>query len=162
MKYEQIKPLLLFPPILIIQIFLIPLISIEGIAPDLILMLLVFYTLKNGQLYGTVIGFIFGLFFDLISGGILGSMMFSKTLSGFIAGYFYNENKIDLHFKSFAYPLIVLLISILDSITISLITSFDINTNIITLFFYQGLLPALFTSALCFFVTFFYPKGSYI
>ncbi|MDP2301573.1 MAG: rod shape-determining protein MreD [Ignavibacteria bacterium] len=162
MKFEQIKPLIFFFPILLLQIFFVPLISIEGIAPDLILMLLVFYTLKNGQFYGTIFGFVCGLFFDFISGGILGSMMFSKTLSGFIAGYFFNENKTDLHFKSFSYPMIVLLITIIDSITISLITSFDINTNIITLFFYQGLLPGLYTSALCFFVTFFYPKRSYI
>jgi rod shape-determining protein MreD len=162
MKFEQIKPLILFFPILLVQIFFIPLISIEGIAPDLILMLLVFYTLKNGQLYGTILGFIFGLFFDFISGGIIGSMMFSKTLSGFLAGYFFNENKIDLHFNSFSYPLIVLLVSIIDSITISLVTSFDINTNIVTLFFYQGLLPGIYTSALCFFITFFYPKRSYI
>lgn len=162
MKIEFIKPYILFVPIILVQVFIIPLIAIEGISPDLLIILLVFFTLKNGQLFGTVTGFFFGLIFDLISGSLLGTMMFSKTLSGFIAGYFYNENKVDLYLSSYAFPMIVLLVTAIDSITLSFLTSFDLSTNIIALFFYQGLLPAVFTSVLTFIVTFFYPKGGYI
>lgn len=162
MKIEFVKPYIIFVPIILAQVFIIPLIAIEGISPDLLIILLVFFTLKNGQLFGTVTGFFFGLIFDLISGSLLGTVMFSKTLAGFIAGYFYNENKVDLYLSSYAFPLIVLLVTLVDSISLSFLTSFDLSTNIIALFFYQGLLPGIFTAVLCFIVTFFYPKGSYI
>ncbi len=81
MKLEYLIPLLVFFPLLLVQIIIVPLISIEGFVPDLLLILLIFYTLRKGQLYGTVLGFVFGLFIDLITGSLLGSTMFSKTLT---------------------------------------------------------------------------------
>lgn len=162
MKFDLFKPVIAFFPVLLLQMFVGPFISINEIAPDFVLILLVFYTLKHGQLYGTVLGFSFGFLIDLITGSILGSTMFAKTLVGFIAGYFFNENKIELHYKSISFPLIVLLCSLIDSIMTALITSFDLNVNLVSLFFYSGILPSLFTAFFSLLITVFYPKRSYI
>ncbi|MCB9249278.1 MAG: rod shape-determining protein MreD [Ignavibacteriales bacterium] len=95
-----ILPILIFFPVALLQFIFVPMIAIDAIAPDIIMILLVYYALKYGQLYGTFLGSIFGLLFDIISGGILGSAMFAKTISGFIAGYFYNENKIETNIST--------------------------------------------------------------
>jgi rod shape-determining protein MreD len=158
MRFQYILPLILFFPLLIVQTTLIPLISINGVVPDLLLILLVFYAVKEGQIYGTVLGFIFGFFFDLITGSLLGSSMLSKTLAGFIAGYFYNENKQDLYFKSYVFALIVLLCGIVDAIVYSFFSTIEFSTNILLLFFEQGLMPGLYSAVVSVFIIIFYPK----
>ncbi len=155
-------PILLFFIVLIAQIILVPLITIRDVSPDLILILLVFYTLKNGQIYGTILGFIFGFLFDLITGGMIGSSMFAKTLSGFIAGYFYNENRIHQYYKSLTFPLIIILCSLVDSIIMTFISNFDLSVNIFQLIINKAIFPAIFTAIISLFVTIFYPKRSYI
>ncbi len=160
MRSEYIWSILLFFPLLIIQTTVIPFISINGVVPDLILILLVFYSMRSGQLYGTVLGFIYGFLFDLITGSLLGSTMISKTLAGFIAGYFSNENKRENYFKSYFFVLIVLLCSVVDLVINSFFSSVDLNTNLFRLIFEQGILPGVYTSALSVFVILFYPKRS--
>jgi rod shape-determining protein MreD len=158
MRSQYILSLVIFFPLLLIQTTLIPLISINGVVPDLILILLVFYSVKRGQVYGTVLGFIYGFFFDLITGSLLGSAMLSKTLTGFIAGYFYNENKQDLYFKSYAFALVVLLCGIIDSIVYSFFSTIEFSTNILLLFFEQGFMPGLYSAVVSVFIIIFYPK----
>src|SRR4030042_6656047 len=97
---SYLYPFLLFFPILLIQTTIVPFASVGGVIPDLLLILLVYYTIHNGQIYGTVLGFVFGFLFDLITGSLFGSSMLSKTISGFIAGYFSNENKRDIYLRS--------------------------------------------------------------
>ncbi len=66
---------------IVLQLTLIPLISFDFILPDILLIVLVYFTLLKGQLFGTVYGFILGFLFDIFSGGLIGSAMFSKTLA---------------------------------------------------------------------------------
>lgn len=158
MRSDYILSFLLFFPLLVIQTTIAPLIAVKGITPDLILILLVFYSMRTGQVYGTTLGFFYGLMFDLITGSLLGSTMLSKTLAGFIAGYFSNENKRDNYLKSYVFVLIVLLCSIIDLIISAFFSTIDLNTNIIMLFFNQGILPGIYTALLSIFVVIFYPK----
>jgi len=160
MRSEYIWSVILFFPLLIIQTTIVPLIAIRGVTPDLIMILLVFYSMRCGQIYGSVLGFSYGLLFDLITGSLLGSTMLSKTLAGFIAGYFSNENKIENYFKSYIFFLIVFLCSIVDLVIYSFFTSLDLNTSILKLLFEQGILPGIYTSILSIFVVMFYPKRS--
>lgn len=158
MRSQYILSLLIFFPVLLIQTTVVPLISINGVIPDLVLILLVFYAVRQGQIYGTVLGFIYGFFFDLITGSLLGSAMLSKTLTGFIAGYFYNENKQDLYFKSYAFALVVLLCGVIDSIIYSFFTTIEFSTNILLLFFEQGFMPGMYSGVVSVFIIIFYPK----
>ena len=107
MKTKYIYPLLLFIPLLILQTTVIPLFAFYNATPDLILILLVYYSINYGQVYGTVLGFVFGFLFDLITGSLLGSAMLSKTLAGFIAGFFSNENKRDIYAASYVFSFII-------------------------------------------------------
>lgn len=161
MKTEYILSIILFFPLLIIQTTVIPLIAINGIAPDLIIILLVFYAIRNGQVYGTVLGFIYGFLFDLITGSLLGSSMLAKTLAGFIAGYFSNENKREKYFKSYNFALIVLLCSVINSVINAFFSSIELNTNLLSLVFQLGLLPGLYTAVFGLIVLIFKPRRSF-
>ncbi len=160
MRSEYIVSILLFFPLLVIQTTVVPFISINGVVPDLILIFLVFYTLKGGQIYGMLLGFLYGFLFDVITGSLIGSAMLSKTLVGFIAGYFYNENKQEIYFKSYSFALIVLLCSVVDSVIYSFFSAVDLSKNILLLFFEQGMLPGFYTAVVSLVVIIFYPRRS--
>jgi len=161
MRFKQILPILIFFPVLLIQITVIPLISIDGIIPDLILILLVYYSISYNQIYGTVLGASYGFLFDLITGSLLGSMMLSKTVVGFIAGYYSAETQRDKFLNTYAFTFIVLLCAVIDSIIYSFFSAVDFNTNIFKLFFDQALLPALYTGVVSTIIIFFPYKRNF-
>ncbi|MGE5679607.1 MAG: rod shape-determining protein MreD [Bacillota bacterium] len=159
MRSDYIIALLLFIPFTVIQLTLVPWLSYNQVAPDLILILLVYYTLRVGQLGGTILGFVFGLAFDLVTGGILGSAMFTKTLSGFLTGYFYNENKVEQNIHSLTLLLIVFVIGSIDSIVYSFFgTANSGSTSLLIMFFMQGLLPGLYSAVLALPLVVFYTR----
>jgi len=160
MRTDYIYSIILFFPLLIIQTTIVPLVAIDGAVPDLILIMLVFYTIRNGQFYGTVLGFIYGFIFDLITGSFLGSTMLSKTLAGFLAGYFYNENRLESNFKSLVFSLIVLLCASVDSVIYTFITQIDSSSSLFSLLIEQGMIPGIYTALLSFVVVIFYPQRS--
>lgn len=130
----------------IIQLVIIPLISIGSVIPDLMIILVVFVALRHGQLYGTIFGAIAGLFFDLISGGIIGSAMFAKTLSGFVAGYFFSDNKIEYNTSTMFMLLVVFISSSINSFFYLLIASSEIKLTASHLILEQGILPGFYTA----------------
>jgi rod shape-determining protein MreD len=159
MRVKFIISIILFFPLLLIQTTIVPLIAINGVIPDLILILLVFYALRYGQIYGTVLGFVYGFLFDVITGSLIGSTMLAKTLSGFVAGYFYNENKQEQYIKSLFFCLIVLLCGVIDSVVYSFFSTIDFNSNVLLLVFEQGMLPGFYTAVISLIVVIFFPRS---
>jgi len=145
MRFKQVLPIIFFFPVLLFQITVIPLISINGIIPDLLLILLVYYAISYGQIYGTVLGAVYGFLFDLITGSLIGSMMLSKTVVGFVSGYYSAETQREKFLNTYAFTFIILLCAVIDSVIYSFFSAVDFNTNIFKLFFDQALLPALYT-----------------
>jgi rod shape-determining protein MreD len=158
MRDNYFITILLFFLLLLIQTTFVPLIEINGVVPDLLLILLVYYTLKHNQMYGTILGFTFGLFFDLIAGSIVGSTMISKTLAGFTAGYFADESRQNLASGSYLFALIVLLCAMIDSVISAFFSVSDLSRNFLLLFFEQGVLPAFYTAAVSLLVIVFFPR----
>jgi rod shape-determining protein MreD len=97
--------------LMIIQTKVMSVFSLEGITPDLLLIWLIYVAIKNGQLTATVWGFAIGIMFDMATGNFIGLSALSKTIAGFIAGYFYNENKATMTLGSYRFVIIVLLTS---------------------------------------------------
>ncbi len=71
---------------IIIQSTLIPLISIRGVFPDVLLIIVVSYALLSGKENGVGVGFFAGLLQDLVSGGIFGIGTLSKLSTGYLFG----------------------------------------------------------------------------
>ena len=69
--------------------------AVGGVAPDLLLILCVWVALSEGQFAGVLFAFAVGMIFDIASNDVLGSNALAKILAAFVAGYFYNEDKVD-------------------------------------------------------------------
>jgi rod shape-determining protein MreD len=68
----------------------------------------VIYTaVRRGQIEATITGFLVGLLQDLVATQLLGLAALSKTVAGFLAGYFFNENKTDQTLGTYQFLLIV-------------------------------------------------------
>lgn len=140
-------PILIFIPLLVLQLTIIPLISYNNVVPDLVILPVVYFAVKKGHNFGMILGFIIGFLFDLFSGGLVGASMFSKTIAGFVAGYFYNENKIDLTLGSAFFMVIVFLCSSIDSLFYSIFAVSQTDLTVSSFILKSSLLPGLYSSA---------------
>ena len=70
---------------------------IQGIVPNFLLVWIVYLAIREGQITSMTAGFFLGIATDLLSGGdgMLGLAAASNTVAGFVAGYFYNREKIE-------------------------------------------------------------------
>lgn len=123
-------------------------VSIGSIIPSLTIILIVSFTLRHGQFFGTIFGAVTGLIFDLISGGALGTAMFASTISGFVSGYFYGENKIEYNTETLFLLLIVFIAASVNSFFYLLLTASEIKLTATYLILEQGILPGMYTALL--------------
>ena len=146
MKLKYVLPLFVFIPVVLIQLTVIPFVAIQEVVPNLILIAVVYFSISNGQIFGTITGASYGLLFDLISGNLVGSHMLSKTVAGFIAGYFSGETRREKYLYTYSFTLVVLLSALADAMIFSFFSVIDFNTNFLMALFNHALLPSIYTS----------------
>lgn len=81
--------------LILLSTTLLRFLAIGDIVPDVLLIWIVYIAIREGQIAATTAGFLIGLTIDLLSGaeGMVGLAALTKSIAGFLAGYFYNENK---------------------------------------------------------------------
>ncbi|HTR80462.1 MAG TPA: rod shape-determining protein MreD [Bacteroidota bacterium] len=134
--------------LLVVQTTIIPFVSIENIVPDLLLIWIVLIAIQLGQIPATVAGFAIGLVIDLVSGHFIGLSALSKTVAGFFAGYFFNENKRDMTLGSYQFLIIVGLTSLIHNIIYFVIFVQGSDVSFWTAIFRFGLFSTVYTIAL--------------
>ncbi len=141
-------PILISFILIAIQLVIIPLIAIYGVVPNVVLIYLLFYSLKKGQISGTIFAFFIGLFYDLASGGLIGSGMFAFTIASFISGYFYKDSFVEILKNIKIIILVFLLSSLMFFFFYSVLGNNEVilNNNFGYLMF--SLLSAFYTSIL--------------
>ena len=97
--------------LLLLQTTFLPFLSVGGFLPDIFLIWIVYVAITRGQLEATITGFIAGLMLDAVTIQFFGLMALTKTIAGFIAGYFYNDNLTTQTLGSYRFVLVVLLAS---------------------------------------------------
>lgn len=113
---RHLRSALIVLGLVLLQMIFMPYLAIGGFLPDLLLIWVVFTALRYGQIEAMVAGFVVGLFQDLLATQLLGLAALSKTLAGFLGGYFFNENKTDQTLGSYQFLLIVGLCSLVHNI----------------------------------------------
>lgn len=94
-----------------------------AIKPDLLLVMVISYTLVGGIKSGTIAGFVLGMIEDLLSGGFIGVNTMTKSLLGFSTGLI---EKHIFHDQLFVPSLMTFLGTILNNLLYMLIIhSFD-------------------------------------
>ncbi len=146
MKLKYIIPLLIFIPVVIIQLTIIPFVAIQEVVPNLLLIAVVYFSIGNGQIFGTINATAFGLLYDLISGNLVGSNMLSLTVAGFVAGYFSGETKREKYLYTYSFSLVVVICALINAVIFSFFSVIDFNTNFIQALFNHALLPSIYTA----------------
>jgi rod shape-determining protein MreD len=119
--------------LLLLQTTFVPFLSISGFLPDVLLIWVVYIAVTRGQLEATITGFAVGLLQDAVAIQFFGLSALTKTLAGFVSGYFFNENITEQTLGSYRFLLITLLSSFVHNILYYGI-------------FLQGIQDALFTT----------------
>jgi rod shape-determining protein MreD len=136
--------------LVLLQTTIVRYLAIESVAPDIILVWIVYLALREGQATAIVAGFSLGLAVDLLSGndGMLGLSALTNTVAGFTAGFFHNENKMLQILGGFQFPLVVIAVALVRNILYFLIylqgAEIDWLAGMVT----YGLPAAIYTSAL--------------
>ena len=132
---------------LLIQLTLINSITILGLKPDLILVVVVIFSLLKGEKEGTISGFASGLLQDIFSTGLLGINALVKTVICFTCGIL--RKKIFHEHILFLIPVITFIASFIQSILIFfLLRTFGIEYNLIWSLKQVALPEALYSSLL--------------
>ena len=135
--------------VIVVQTTLVRYLAIGGLTPDLALLWIVYVAVRRGQIPATTIGFSAGLVLDLLSGadGMLGLAALAKTISGFIAGYFYSENKTMQTLSSYRFILTLLFVATVHNLVyfIIFLQGSDVNWWGAVLFY--GIPSAVYTAA---------------
>ncbi|UCF05751.1 MAG: rod shape-determining protein MreD [bacterium] len=128
---------------LVLQMTVIHHIAIGGVAPDLMIILLVALVLDRGPVAAVAIGFCLGFLQDLGNADFLGMNALAKS----IIAYGVSRIGIGLFPESSLFRGVLILLAVLinDIISLIIITSFTI-TDMLASFFRYSLLSALYTA----------------
>lgn len=132
----------------LLHLLIVRFMSIGGVTPDLLLILVVWIALGTGQLSGTIAGFLVGLLMDGITGDVLGTNALAKTAVGFVAGYFFNENKVLLTLGHYPALLITLLCAVIHNVIYYFFHARYAEITMNAFILKYGLASALFTTVL--------------
>lgn len=130
-----------------LQTTLIPFLSVSNIIPDILLIWVVYTALQSGQITATVLGFCAGLFVDLLSGQFLGLSALCKTVVGFSAGYFFNENKVDFTIGRYQFLVIVAMMSLVHNLIYFTVFVQGTDIGLIAAMLRVGLFATIYTTA---------------
>jgi rod shape-determining protein MreD len=136
--------------------------AIETIAPDLLLIWVVYLALREGQVAATTAGFFIGFLFDLISGkdSMLGLAALCKTVAGFAAGYFYNENKISQILGGYQFILVVAVASTIHNVLYFVVFLQGTEVGWLDAVVLYGFPTTVYTAALAFLPMFVFSRRS--
>lgn len=158
MNREFLIHFLIILPVLVVQIYILPLIEIAGAGPDLLAIYVLYVVLRFGQIPGMLFGAYTGFIFDLISFQLLGGSMFSLSLSAFILGYFYSEIRSESFVKSGRFISLTVLFAFINNLTYTLITAYDVSLTLADLTVRMTVLPALYSAVVASVVSVFFPR----
>jgi rod shape-determining protein MreD len=118
--------------LLLLQILFLPFVSLAGFLPDVFVPWIVYVALRRGQLEATVLGFAVGILQDTAATQFFGLAALAKTIAGFLAGYFFNENTTEQALGSYRYLLIIAFCSLVHNLLYYSLALLGIETEIIS------------------------------
>jgi len=143
---RHIRYLLMTVLIVGVQTIVSRYLNIAGIAPDILAIWVAYLAITEGQLTGTVWGFVVGLGLDLFTGTFIGLSALTKTIGGFTAGYFYDENKLKFTLGSYRFLLVVFFSSLVQHFVYFVVFTRGTDINVVTAIIEFGVSTTLYTT----------------
>lgn len=135
---------------IILHTILTKFLTVGNIVPDIIVVWIVYVAIREGQIAGLAVGFASGLVIDLVSGqdGMLGLAALTKTLAGFVAGYFYNENRTFQILGGYGFIIAIGVASLVHNVVYFLIFLQGTEIGWLSAISFYGVPSTLYTAAL--------------
>lgn len=143
---KHVRLLLITLVLITLQTTIVSFTSIANIIPDVMLIWIVYIAITQGQVPATVYGFGIGLILDLVSGQFLGLSALSKTVAGFLAGYFFHENKIGINLANYQFLIFVGAASFAHNLIYFTIFTQGSDVDLFTAVFRFGLFSTIYTT----------------
>jgi rod shape-determining protein MreD len=132
--------------IVIFQISVVNLIEIGGLTPNLMIILVVWISLSEGQFTGIFAGFLAGLIFDVATFDLIGTNALAQTITAFIAGFFYRKGKEDLTLRRYSFVMTVFISSFFHNIIYFFLYLKLSELDFFSFFFKYGIATSLYTT----------------
>jgi rod shape-determining protein MreD len=155
---KNLRLLLISVLLMTLQTTIVTFTSIGNIVPDILLIWIVYIAVTEGQMKSTVIGFLIGLTMDLVSGQFLGLSALTKTIAGFLAGYFYHENKIEITLGNYQFMVIVAVASLVHNVIYFVIFTQGSDVGLVTAIVEFGLFSTIYTTIVAMIPMFIYSR----
>jgi rod shape-determining protein MreD len=130
----------------VVHVVFLNLVSVGGITPDLLIILVVWIAIREGQFIGILAGFGCGLLFDIVSLDVLGTNALAKTFAGFAAGYFFKEKNNELTLGSLKFIFAVIICAFIHNIIYFFFYLRPTEINFSGFFFRYGVASTLYTT----------------
>ncbi|HEY9166805.1 MAG TPA: rod shape-determining protein MreD [Candidatus Kryptonia bacterium] len=144
---------------IIAQKFLDNFAAINLVSPQLVILFVVFLSLREGQLNGMCGGFVIGIFHDLLATHFLGITSFIGVIAGFVAGFFYKESDIELAARTFSFAWIsAITLFVSELVALPIIAAGELNYVYVFLKFTLG--TTVYTSVFAMIIVFVNGKKS--
>lgn len=140
--------------IALFHVLLGELIAIGGITPNIMIILVVWITLKRGQFIGLFAGFTAGIISDLITLDVIGTNALSLTVTAFIAGFFHSEGKEEHTVRSVKFLGILLLSAVVHNSIYYFLYIQISEFKFLNFFLKYGLASSLYTTVVGIFAMF--------
>ena len=75
----------------LLQISTVGLIAVGPLVPDLVLILVIYIAVNEGQFAGLISAFVLGLMFDFFTLDMIGVNILAKSTAALLAGFFHRE-----------------------------------------------------------------------
>jgi rod shape-determining protein MreD len=93
--------ILVFSIGILLQLSVVPFFGIKEITPDLLLIIIIGFSVQYGRIWGITAGFFSGLLFDFLSTGLIGVSSMAGSVAAFMAGGI-NIQEMDRRFVVFS------------------------------------------------------------
>lgn len=137
---------LLVAGLVIVQITLIPLISVLDAYPSLPLIGVAFISMREGAAPAMLFGFFSGLMIDAYAGEVVGISALALTISGFAMGFYYDPEKTALLIRSSKAVGIVFFGAALYCIVYVFAYFRSLDFDLLTILFRHVVVAALYTT----------------
>lgn len=138
---------------IIVQVFLENYVSIDMVSPQLVILFVVYLSLREGQLFGMGGGFLIGLLNDSLVTHFIGYTSFVGVMAGFVAGFFFKESDIELAAKTVSFAWIsAITLAVTQLAALPIIASGELNYFYVFLKFTIG--TTVYTSVFAMIIVF--------
>jgi len=144
--------------LLLLQTTIIQFLSLNGLLPDLLLIWVVYIAIRRGQVEAALSGFVVGCLQDVTTIQFFGLAALAKTVGGFAAGYFFNQNRTEETLGTYRFALIILLASFIHDMVYYAIFFQGIDVPLVTTTLRWSFFSALYTGLVGLLPMFFYAR----